>query len=120
MTAQSKSALQDAPLSSGLVTMVNVHDEKGRAENDYVLPRNVENMEKCPPSAFTKYSEQAHYEELPDFSSNQDYAIIHKERNVAKVHVSSESMNSVPDSKAPDLPERRQSGENRSVVYVSA
>ncbi len=97
--------------------MYNVHDEKGKAENDYVLPRN---MEKRPPSAFSKDTEQAHYEELPDFSSNQDYAIINKEKNVAKVHISSESMNSVPDSKAPDLPERRLSGENKSVVYVSA
>ncbi len=112
--------MADAPLSSGLVTMVNVHEEKGKTENDYVLPRNMENMEKRPPSAFTKDTEYAHYEELPDFSSNQDYGIINKERNVAKVHVSSESMNSVPDSKAPDLPDRRQSGENRSVVYVSA
>ncbi len=81
------------------------------------MPRDVE---KRPPSAFTEDTEQAHYEELPDFTSNQDYAITHKEKNVAKVHVSSESLNIVPDSKAPEVPDRRQSGENRSVVYVSA
>ena len=119
MTNQNKAALADAPLSSGLVTMVTVQDEKKRVENDYVMSSSIE---KRPPSALSKDSEATHYEELPDFASGQDYATIHKDKHVAKVHVTREPMNSGRQNnlRVPDLPERRQSGENRSVVYVSA